>query len=310
MSEKFKLKLSNYNRNISSEILQLRQDGDFFDVTLVGEDGCHIDAHKIVLSANSILFKTMFKIRNHPHPLIYMKGLNSSDLETLISFVYNGQVTVNKEKLNEFLTLARDWKINGLEERLDETVQEVFGEIESFSEKSLEDRHLVYETAPLAQSEKEKDLEKQEIKLNVDMLIPLRKSSYKTKLKIQFKKEKCYYCEKLFPTRFQVERHKRTLHYKRDQPVKCSKTYCGATFDTVDHKIEHAKACVFKCTWNDCGREIKRKDVFESHMRAHGARPQAVIFPIHKPPKKTLVVPIIQSDMEAKLKGIWNKIKQ
>ena len=108
MSEQFKLKLSNHNRNLSSEIFHLQQDGDFFDVTLVGDDGCHVEAHKIVLSASCESFKTMFKMRNHPYPLIYMKGLQSFDLNTLISLIYKGEVILDQGHLNQFLTLAKD----------------------------------------------------------------------------------------------------------------------------------------------------------------------------------------------------------
>ena len=310
MTEKFKLKLSNHVRNISSEILRLRQDGDFLDVTLVGEDGCHIEAHKIVLSANSELFKKMFKMNVHPHPLIYMKGLKPFDLEALISFVYKGEVTVNQDNLNDFLTLAQDWKINGLEERLDEKVEEVLGEVGSFLVENLEYKHNDYTNDPLKPNEKEKDdkQENKEIKVMLDALIPKKKSSPKTKLKIEFRKEECEYCGKRFTTNYQVKRHKRKMHNKRDQPLKCTKTFCGALFDTVAQKVKHSKSCVFKCTWNDCEIEIDRSDRVEVHMRAHSARPHALLIPIHKSPK--IVIPLPNSDMEAKLKGIWNEIKQ
>ena len=45
---------------------------DFTDVTLVSDDQKQIQAHKVILSYCSSVFKTMIKDNPHPMPLIYM----------------------------------------------------------------------------------------------------------------------------------------------------------------------------------------------------------------------------------------------
>lgn len=86
---------------------------DFSDVTLVGEDEILIQAHKIVLSSSSSFFETILKKHSHPNPLIFVKGVSSSLLSSLVAFMYKGQVEVSKEDLDKFLEASTDFKIRG-----------------------------------------------------------------------------------------------------------------------------------------------------------------------------------------------------
>ena len=51
--EKFCLKTVDYQTNISKSFQNLRNQDDFCDVTLVGEDFKQVTAHKVVLSSLS-----------------------------------------------------------------------------------------------------------------------------------------------------------------------------------------------------------------------------------------------------------------
>ena len=68
MSEKLCLKWNDFQENVYKMFGSFRQDGDFADVTLVGEDGEQIDAHKVILAASSPVFQSMLK-RNKHSPL-------------------------------------------------------------------------------------------------------------------------------------------------------------------------------------------------------------------------------------------------
>ena len=83
-SEKFCLKWNDFKENISTAFVSLREDIDFTDVTLAGEDGHHLEAHKIILAASSPIFKNLLKTNKHSHPLIYMRGMNSKDLVAIL----------------------------------------------------------------------------------------------------------------------------------------------------------------------------------------------------------------------------------
>ena len=53
MSKKFSLKWNDFKTTVSNSLGILREEKDFFDVTLVSDDERQIPAHKLVLSACS-----------------------------------------------------------------------------------------------------------------------------------------------------------------------------------------------------------------------------------------------------------------
>ena len=75
----------------------LREDQRLFDVTLVTDDGQHIQARKIILSAVSHFFRDIFLKSNTTNMLIYLKGITSVQLEHLLDFIYNGLTMVVKD---------------------------------------------------------------------------------------------------------------------------------------------------------------------------------------------------------------------
>ena len=95
------------------------------DVTLACEDGQQIDAHKVILAASSPVFQNMLKSNKHPNPLIYMRGITSEDLRTIIDFMYFGEANIFQENLESFLAIAEDLKLTGLTGLAGST--EVFG---------------------------------------------------------------------------------------------------------------------------------------------------------------------------------------
>ena len=74
-SEKLCLKWNDFQENLNSSLGVLRNDQDFADVTLVCEDGTQIGTHRVILVSSSPFFMDMLRKNNHPHPMIYMRGL-------------------------------------------------------------------------------------------------------------------------------------------------------------------------------------------------------------------------------------------
>jgi len=112
-SEKFCLKWNDFESNISVAFRELREDKDFFDVTVLCDDD-QIQAHKVILSACSPFFKSVLRRNNHQHPLLYIKGVKFKELQAVLNFMYHGEVNVAQEELNTFLAVAEDLKIKGL----------------------------------------------------------------------------------------------------------------------------------------------------------------------------------------------------
>lgn len=112
-SEKFCLRWNDFESNISSAFRELREDKDFFDVTLACDEE-QIQAHKVILSACSPFFRTVLRRNRHEHPLLYLKGVKYTDLVSVLNFIYHGEVNVAQEELNSFLAVAEDLKVKGL----------------------------------------------------------------------------------------------------------------------------------------------------------------------------------------------------
>jgi len=104
--------------NIREYFIKLREDQRLFDVTLATDDGQHIQAHKVVLSAGSHFFNDTFLKSNHSNMLIYLKGISNAQLEPVMDFLYNGEAFLLQEEVKEFLTTGKELKIKGLEYEL------------------------------------------------------------------------------------------------------------------------------------------------------------------------------------------------
>ena len=112
--EKFCLKWNDFQSTVSHSFGKLRQEKEFFDVTLVSEDEKHIQAHKLVLSSSSNFFKNILKQVSHSNPLIYLSGITAKDLECIVDYIYHGEVQLYQEDLDSFLEHAKKLKIEGL----------------------------------------------------------------------------------------------------------------------------------------------------------------------------------------------------
>ena len=114
--EKFCLKWNDFEKNISTAFKDIRDENDFLDVTLACEDE-QLKAHKVILSACSPFFKEVLRRNDHPHPLVYLRGVTLNDMKAVLNFMYHGEVNVAQDDLNSFLQVAEDLKVKGLKNK-------------------------------------------------------------------------------------------------------------------------------------------------------------------------------------------------
>ena len=140
--ETFCLKWQNFEFNLSSAFQELRDDSDFYDVTLACGDR-HVEAHKVILSACSSFFRDLLKKYKHPHPLVYLKGVKYSEIVSLLNFIYQGEVNVAQEDLSSFLAVAEELKVKGLTkyESMGSNLQTNNSPKNNFSKKKDKEQH-------------------------------------------------------------------------------------------------------------------------------------------------------------------------
>ena len=130
-SEKLCLQWNDFKDNFTSSFGELREDRDFTDVTLACEDGEQVEAHKVILAASSPFFQNLLGRNKHAHhPLIYMRGVKSTEMVAIVDFLYCGETNVLQENLDSFLTIAAELKLKGLlgpDEKMRRAKEEIDG---------------------------------------------------------------------------------------------------------------------------------------------------------------------------------------
>ncbi|XP_039961414.1 platelet binding protein GspB [Bactrocera tryoni] len=115
-SEHYCLRWNNHQSNLLGVFSQLLQDESLVDVTLACSEGALIKAHKVVLSACSSYFQSLFLDHPEKHPIVILKDVRLAELKTLVEFMYKGEVNVQYCQLSALLKTAESLKVKGLAE--------------------------------------------------------------------------------------------------------------------------------------------------------------------------------------------------
>ena len=113
-TSKLCVKWSEFQENALGSLKEAKDSSKFCDVTLVSEDGQNTKAHQIILAASSNVFKSMLTEFQSPNALIFLRGINGKALLSLIEYIYNGEVSVYQEDLEDLLSIAVALQIKGL----------------------------------------------------------------------------------------------------------------------------------------------------------------------------------------------------
>ncbi|XP_059617335.1 protein abrupt isoform X3 [Phlebotomus argentipes] len=111
--QQYSLKWNDFQSSILSSFRHLRDEEDFVDVTLAC-DQRSFTAHKVVLSACSPYFRKLLKANPCEHPIVILRDVRAEDVESLLRFMYNGEVHIGHEQLSDFLKTAQLLQVRGL----------------------------------------------------------------------------------------------------------------------------------------------------------------------------------------------------
>jgi len=114
VDEQFCLRWNDFQQCIKSTFTDLRDEGDFMDVTLSCDGGEQVKAHKVILSACSVTFRALLKKNPAQNPVIVLWDVKPRDLAAILDFMYHGEVNVKQDHLNSFLAVAERLRVRGL----------------------------------------------------------------------------------------------------------------------------------------------------------------------------------------------------
>ena len=91
--KKFNLTWYTYTDHLREMLHDMMSSNEMTDVTLVSEDKKKFKAHKVVLSASSSVFKSIISDTILSSPFIYLRGIQSFEIESILQFIYLGEAT-------------------------------------------------------------------------------------------------------------------------------------------------------------------------------------------------------------------------
>ena len=217
------LKWKDYQENMQNEFASLRESQDFTNVTLACEDGLQVEAHKLILAASSPFFQDLFRRNRHEYSMIFMRGVKSDDLVSIVDFLYYGEVNVHQDNLEAFLTLAEELKLKGLtkEESKIERGGEDKKEIKKLSQPADVDKSSLfsannsnpsYDPASCGRGKENKFSKTNKVQTEVKGKGKGKQENQKEKQEIQFP---CLLCKKKYRSYNHLNTHKMREHEEK-----------------------------------------------------------------------------------------------
>ena len=115
--EKFDFAWNDFESNAINTIRNLLNDTEFTDVTFISDDRKRIETHKIILSLCSLFFKQILAETSTEKPLLFIKGIEHSELSAIVKFIYLGRTEIAEDDLGKFMKAAKELQIDGLQEK-------------------------------------------------------------------------------------------------------------------------------------------------------------------------------------------------
>ncbi|SPP79757.1 longitudinals lacking protein, isoforms H/M/V-like [Drosophila guanche] len=107
------LRWSMHQSTLISTFATLLDTQTLVDCTICAE-GKSIKAHKVVLSACSAYFATIFQGHNENFPCVLLKDVKYQDLRALIDYMYRGKVNVKPDQLEGLVNAGKLLLVKGL----------------------------------------------------------------------------------------------------------------------------------------------------------------------------------------------------
>ena len=149
MAEKFCLKWNDFQTNVSNAFKKLRKTENFYDVTLVSDDQQQISAHKVVLASSSEYFKNILTSNTHSHPMLCLSGVNAGDIKNMLDFMYNGEIQIFQDDLDQFLEIAQRFHLEGLIQNK----QENYTDTQEFKYEASQESANIMDLVPESENE-------------------------------------------------------------------------------------------------------------------------------------------------------------
>ena len=284
--EKYTLQWHSYSDHLRGALSQMMISSEFSDVTLVTDDKQQIKAHRNILSAASPVFKSIFQMdSNNANQVIFLMGIQHSEMESIMQFIYLGEARFNEERMSEFLTLSKNLEIKELStgiklnDQLETNENSVAGENMDISGASHEDGANVEAQAKTesitADNSANRRVRRTEV-VSGDAKFQCQdcERSFSGKSGLWFHKKSkhdgvrydCKQCDKQFTDQSSMRRH---IQYKHEG-VKYGCNQCDQQYTQQSHLARHIQSIHegVKYACNQCDYEATDKGNITKHIQS------------------------------------------
>ena len=279
MTEKHNLKWHSYTNHLQKMLKEFKE--EFTDVTLICDDKQKIRAHRNILAGCSPVFKSIFQSEDVQNPIIFLRGINHADMESILQFIYLGEASFYQERMDEFLQAAKSLEIAELSTVAPESSDSNTDDTDTDYEGSKGDADDEYKIEGKLDEVKETDKVRTISKSTGESAgsFQCQECEKKFTLNQHLKrhveaihgglKHKCQQCSKEFTTTDNLKRHKEAIHggikYRCQQ---CPKEYSQIDTLKTHVKVTH-EGLRFPC--NQCNAMFSKKPSLNTHMRKHNS---------------------------------------
>ena len=299
--EKCTLQWHSYSDHLKGALSEMMFSSEFADVTLVTDDKQQIRAHRNILGACSPVFKSILQIdSNNTNQVIFLMGIQHSEMESIMQFIYLGEARFNEERMSEFLTVSKNLEIKELS-----TGIKLNDQFET-NENNVADENVDISGAPLHalhedSAKVEPHAQTESITANNSVNRRVRRTQvvsgdakfqcqdcertfsgksglwFHTKSKHDGVRYKCKQCDKLFTDQSSMRRHIQSKH----EGVKYGCNQCDQQFTQQSGLTRHIQSIhegvMYAC--NQCDHQATDKGHLTTHIQS---KHEGVIYPCNQ----------------------------
>ena len=230
--EKYTLHWYSYSDHLREALNEMMLSSEFADVTLVTDDKQQIRAHRNILSAASPVFKSILQIDSkNANPVIYLRGIQHSEMESIMQFIYLGEARFYEERMSEFLMVSKNLDIKDLSSSIEMKDQTASNEDNTEHEDNV--AHKDENTFQTFNGEDGASVEPQ-IYISTT---GINAANRKVKREDGIKKYDCNQCDKQYSDPRPLSRHIKSKH----EGVKYACNQCDFQATQKSHLTSHIK---------------------------------------------------------------------
>ena len=279
--EKYNLTWDRFSDHLREALKEMMTSGEFADVTLVTDDRQQIRAHRNILSACSPLFKNILLFdSNNANPVIYLKGIQYSEMDSILQFIYLGEAKLSEERMSEFLMVSKNLEIKELS-TLDKHEKSVADNLDEYNKFPLDEYSanvdLQAKSAPIipnksAKREVSTAVVSEDVKLKCKDCEKIFNSQpglrYHIKSKHEGVKYACNLCDYEATSQWRLTTHIQSIHHEGVKKYACNQ--CEKLYTEQSKLTRHIQSVHdgVKYACNQCDKQYTEQSPLTRHIQS------------------------------------------